>query len=74
MSVLKTTLTTYEFDLDSMKALIAKDLDVHPQLVEVTYVIQEVGADPMDRFPGTKQVTKIRVTLTNKVTTWAFAL
>jgi hypothetical protein len=28
----------------------------------VNYVIEEVGGDPMDRFPGTDTVTKVRVT------------
>lgn len=61
--VLKTTVSTYEFDLDAMKALIAADLNVAQSTINVEYVIQEVGGDPMDRFPGHKQVTKVKVTV-----------
>lgn len=61
--ILKSSVETYEFGLDQMKELIAADLQVDSACVEVRYVIQEVGGDPMDRFPGTKQVTKIEVTV-----------
>ena len=59
--VLKSQVATYEFSLDDMRKLIAADLDRHEDQIEVTYVVEEVGADPMDRFPGVEQVTKVRV-------------
>jgi hypothetical protein len=61
--ILKSSQETYEFGLDQMKELIAADLQVHVDCVTVRYVIQEVGGDPMDRFPGRDQVTKIEVTV-----------
>jgi hypothetical protein len=67
MAILKSKVLTYEFGLDEMKALIAEDLKVHVNRVDVTYVIQEVGGDPMDRFPGRDQVTKVRVTVKDAV-------
>lgn len=63
--ILKTKVSTYEFDLDAIKTLIAADLEVDPRKVEVTYHIQNVGGDAMDRFPGTPTVTKIQVTVTH---------
>ena len=60
--VLKSTVSTYEFTLEQLKQLISVDLGCSPTNLDVTYVIEEVGGDPMDRFPGTKTVTKIRVT------------
>jgi hypothetical protein len=44
-----------------MKMLIALDLGVASDKVTVDYVIEEVGADPMDRYRRTDKVTKIRV-------------
>ena len=68
--ILKSRVTTFEYDLSSMESLIAADLNVPVNTVNVTYVIQEVGAAPAadfpDRSPGTKAVTKIRVAVTNK--------
>lgn len=61
--VLKSQVATYEFSLDDMKALIAADLGKPASQIEVEYVIQEVGGDPLDRFPGRGQVTKVRVTV-----------
>jgi hypothetical protein len=65
--ILKSKILTYEFGLDEMKALIAEDLKVNADRIDVTYVIQEVGGDPMDRFPGRDQVTKVRVTVKDAV-------
>lgn len=65
--ILKSKVLTYEFDLDTMKKLIAEDLKVSVDRVTVEYVIQEVGGDPMDRFPGHKQVTGVRVTVKDAV-------
>lgn len=60
--VLKSTVSTYEFTLEQLRKLIADDLDCAAVSIDVEYVIQEVGGDPMDRFPGHKKVTGIRVT------------
>jgi hypothetical protein len=65
--ILKSKILTYEFGLAEMKTLIAQDLKVHVDRVNVEYVIQEVGGDPMDRFPGHKQVTGVRVTVKDTV-------
>ena len=46
-----------------MKALIAADLEVDADKVEIKYVIQNVGADSLDRSPGWPAVTKIQVTV-----------
>jgi hypothetical protein len=61
--ILKASTSTYEFSLDDLRALIAADLSVPTSSVTVEYVIQEVGGDPMDRYPGHKQVTKIKVSV-----------
>jgi hypothetical protein len=61
--ILKSSSTVYEFDLPSMKKLIAADLGVRLEQVSVEYVIQEVGGDPMDRYPGRSAVTQVRVTV-----------
>lgn len=67
MSILKDSFkaqqTTYEFSTEQINFLVALDLGVASERVSVEYVIQEVGGDPMDRYPGVKQVTKIRVTV-----------
>ena len=57
--------TTYEFNLDAIKNMIASDLGVEVEKITVSYVIQQIGTDPMDRYPGKHQVTKIRVTVDN---------
>lgn len=61
MAILKSKTTRYEFSLGEMKKLIAQDMKVPEEAIHVNYVIEEVGGDPMDRYPGTKQVTKIEV-------------
>ena len=63
--VLKSKVAIYEFSLDDMKILIANDLNISADTVQVTYVMEEVGGDPMDRFPGVPTVTKVRVTVTH---------
>jgi hypothetical protein len=65
--VLKSKITTYEFSLTEMRELIAADLVLPKSQIEVEYVIQEVGGDPLDRFPGHKQVTGVRVTVKDTV-------
>jgi len=64
--ILKSKVSTFEYDLRSMESLIAADLKIPVTDIKVTYVIEEVGGDPMDRFRGTDTVTKVRVTVTNK--------
>lgn len=66
--ILKSKVSTYEFSLEDLKMLIAADLDVFSEDIEVEYVIREVGGDPMDNFPGVKTVTGVRVTLKHDVT------
>lgn len=61
--VMKPSTRTLEYKLEEIQKLIAHDMGVDPKHVEVKYVIQEVGADVLDRYPGTKQVTSIRVTV-----------
>lgn len=63
VGILKAKKSEYEFSPDDIKTLIAQDLNVPVDTVTVDYVIQEVGGDPMDRFPGTDTVTKIRVSI-----------
>ena len=58
------TTVRYEFEPAMLNKLIAKDLMVPEEQIKVDYVIEEVSGDPMDRFPGHKEVTKIRVTIT----------
>ena len=65
--ILKSKVSTYEFGLGEVKMMIAADLGRTVEEIEVEYVIQEVGGDPMDRWPGRQQVTKIRVTVKDPV-------
>ena len=51
---------------DAIKALIAQDLKVPVECVKIHFVIEEVGCDPLDRFPGRDEVTKVQVTVTEK--------
>lgn len=55
--------TTYEFVPDDIKKLIAESLKEEPKNVKVNFIIEEVSGDPMDRFPGRNEVTKINVTV-----------
>lgn len=61
MAILKAKTTKYEFSLDEMKKLISQDMNVPIEAIHVNYVIQEIGGDPMDRYPGVDTVTKIEV-------------
>lgn len=60
--------TTYTLKPNDIAKLIAADLQVPESEIEVEYVIQEVGGDLMDRYPGHNEVTKIRVTHNSKDT------
>lgn len=55
--------TTYEFDLDEIKKMIAKELNASVNSISVKYIIQEIGADCMDRYPGIQTVTGVKVTV-----------
>ena len=70
--VLKSNVTKYEVSLDAVQDLIAKDLGVQKDLVSVRYVIEEVGGDPLDRYRGTDQVTRLEVTVTNPTNTRSY--
>ena len=64
MSIVRTSnVVTYDVSLNAVRDLIAKDLGVKVEAVSVRYVIEEVGGDPMDRFPGHNEVTKLEVTV-----------
>lgn len=53
----------YQLTLDEVTKLIADNLDVDVKNVSVEFVIEEVGGDPLDRYPGTDTVTKLIVTV-----------
>lgn len=61
VGILQSKTTVYEVSLEDMRKLVAADLGVPESRITVDYVIEEVGGDPMDRFPGYKQVTKVRI-------------
>lgn len=65
---LDSTVSTYNFSLEALKELIAADLDVDAEDLQVEYIIQEVGGDPLGSYNGRNQVTKVRVTLKHDVT------
>lgn len=67
--LLKSNVSTFEFSLEQMKQLISVDLGCSPTSLDVEFVIEEVGGDPMDRYPGTKKVTKVRVTQKHSIHT-----
>lgn len=54
------TTTTVSYTVEEFNKIINEVFDNRG--VSVRYVIQEVGGDPLDRFPGTNQVTKIEIT------------
>jgi hypothetical protein len=57
--------TEYEFEPKEIAMLIADNLRAPVEKIQVNFVIQEVGGDPLDRYPGTPTVTKVRVTVDN---------
>lgn len=59
MAEIKTT-TTVEYSVEEMKQLIASKFFPGKQ-VDINFVIQEVGGDPLDRFPGHNEVTSVRI-------------
>ncbi len=60
MAQTKTT-TTVEYPVEELKQLIASKLFPGKQ-VDIKFVIQEVGGDPLDRFPGHNEVTSVKIT------------
>jgi hypothetical protein len=58
--------TTYTLSPADLKSVIANDLKVSSDNLSINFVIQEVGGDPMDRYPGRDEVTKIVITYTEK--------
>ncbi len=64
MPILNATEQHYTFKPEEIQALIANDLGVEIEKVSVRYVIEEVDGDPMDRYPGRNEVTRIEVTIT----------
>lgn len=69
MSIIHKAATIRNFDvsLDTMKQLIANDLEVPVEEITVTYVEGDTGpGDPMDRFPAPRGIVGIKVTHTAK--------
>lgn len=56
----KTTNVTIEYPVSEFGDLI-KEKIFGPNCTNVKFVLGEVGADPMDRFPGRKEVTSVLV-------------
>lgn len=70
MSIIQqtTTVKKFEVSLDTMKQLIANDLEVPVDEITVTYVEGNVGpGDPRDSYPAPRDIVSIRVTHTAKV-------
>lgn len=63
---IKAKTITYEFTPEDIKKLIAQELKIDPKKVDVQYRIEEVGGDPMDRYPGHDEVVAINVTVNDK--------
>ena len=63
MPILQKRISEYTIPLDGIKELIASDMKLPVEAISIHYVIQEVGGDFMDRFPGTPTVTCIKVTV-----------
>lgn len=54
------TRTTLTYSVEEFNQLVKAKL-FGGEDVEISYDIQEVNGDPMDRFPGVNQVTQVRV-------------
>jgi hypothetical protein len=68
--LIKESIEKYVLSIDVIKKLIAKELNVQDDSIKVEFKIEEVGADPMDRYPGNfpvgkshDEVTKVIVTV-----------
>jgi hypothetical protein len=55
------TTTTVEYPVGEFKSMVAELMFAGKRNIKVEFVIQEVGGDPLDRFPGRDEVTKVRV-------------
>jgi hypothetical protein len=60
--ILAAQTSVYEFPLEAVNELIAKDMNVSVECIKVEYVVQEVGNDYMDRG-GWMACTKVKVTV-----------
>lgn len=60
MAILKENKVVYEFSLEEVKKLIAADLEVSPENIQVEYVLTDVSDDRFEMFPRYK-VTSIKV-------------
>lgn len=59
MTAIKTT-TVVDYPVDEFNSLL-KEKIFEGKDIKVEFVIKEVFADPMDRFPGHNEVTRVRV-------------
>ena len=55
-----TTTTTVEYPIDEFIDLV-RDRIFNRKCGDIQFFIQEVGGDPLDRFPGRPEVTTVRV-------------
>ncbi len=68
---IKVTETTFTLSLEEVQKILTEKL-IEDKLIDkdsscnIRYILEEVGGDPMDRYPGSKEVTK--VTITSKTT------
>ena len=53
--------TTYLLPLSDVKQAIIGWLSLDGKVAKFDFVIQEVGGDSLDRFPGVKALTEVRV-------------
>lgn len=61
------TVTTLTYSVEEFNQLVRAKL-FGQEDVDIHYDIQEVGGDPMDRFPGVEQVVGVRVVSRKPVT------
>ncbi len=67
MSLASKTIT-YEFTPQEIKQLIIDALELNESdTATVNFVIEEIGGDPLDRFPGYNDVTGIQVSVKHGV-------
>jgi len=60
MPLLKSNTTVYEFSLEEMKKLIASDLQIPVEAIQVSYIMEDTSDDRFGGGPNYK-VTKIEV-------------
>lgn len=54
------TTTTVEYPIEEFKTLLQDKLFVRKD-VKIEFVVQKVGADPLDRHPGHNAVTSVKI-------------